>query len=42
MISGWLNRNPFPVEDKMRSSDKIGGILSVMLGIVVYILAVKK
>ena len=41
-ISDWLNRNIFPVEDKMRSSNKIGGILLVMLGVVVYILAVKK
>ena len=41
-ISDWLNRTLFPVEDKMRSSNKISGLLLVVLGIVVYILAVKK
>ena len=41
-ISDWLNRTLFPIEDKMRSSNKISGLLLVALGIVVYILAVKK
>ena len=41
-ISDWLNKTLFPVEDKMRSSNKISGLLLVVLGIVVYILAVKK
>ena len=41
-ISDWLNRTLFPIEDKMRSSNKISGILLIVLGIVVYILAVKK
>ncbi|MDO8536121.1 MAG: hypothetical protein Q7S30_03845 [Candidatus Omnitrophota bacterium] len=41
-ISDWLNKNLLPVEDKMRSSNKIGGLLLMVLGIVVYILAVKK
>jgi hypothetical protein len=41
-ISDWLNRTLFPVEDKMRSSNKIGGLLLIVLGIVVYALAVKK
>ncbi len=41
-ISDWLNKNLFPVEDKMRSSNKIGGLLLIVLGIVIYILAVKK
>ena len=41
-ISDWLNKTLFPIEDKMRSSNKISGLLLVALGIVVYILAVKK
>ena len=41
-ISDWLNKSLLPIEDKMRSSNKISGLLLVMLGIVVYILAVKK
>ena len=41
-ISDWLNRNLLPIEDKMRSSNKISGILLIVLGIVVYVLAVKK
>ena len=41
-ISDWLNRNLFPIEDKMRSSNKISGLLLMALGIVVYILAVKR
>lgn len=41
-ISDWLNRNLFPTEDKMRSSNKISGLLLVALGVVVYILAIKK
>ena len=41
-ISDWLNRNLFPIEDKMRSSDKISGLLLIVLGIIVYYLAMKK
>ena len=41
-ISDWLNKNLFPIEDKMRSSNKSSGILLIILGIVVYVLAVKK
>lgn len=41
-ISDWLNRNLFPVEDKMRSSNKISGLLLIVLGIVIYHLAIKK
>ena len=41
-ISDWLNRNMFPIEDKMRSSNKISGLLLVVLGVVVYMLATKK
>ena len=41
-ISDWLNRNMFPIEDKMRSSNKISGLLLVVLGVVIYILATKK
>jgi hypothetical protein len=41
-ISDWLNRNLFPVEDKMRASNKVSGLLLVALGLIVYILAVKK
>ncbi|MDP3730516.1 MAG: hypothetical protein Q8R14_03210 [Candidatus Omnitrophota bacterium] len=41
-ISDWLNRNLLLVEDMMRSSNRIGGLLLIALGIVVYILATKK
>ncbi len=41
-ISDWLNRILFPTEDKMRSSNKISGLLLIVLGIVVYMLAVKR
>ena len=41
-ISDWLNKSLFPIEDKMRSSNKISGLLLVVLGIVVYMLAIKK
>ncbi len=41
-ISDWLNRNLFPIEDKMRASNKISGLLLIGLGIVVYYLAIKK
>jgi hypothetical protein len=41
-ISDWLDKNLFPVEDKMRASNKISGFLLIVLGVVVYILAVKK
>jgi uncharacterized membrane protein HdeD (DUF308 family) len=41
-ISDWLNRNLFPIEDKMRSSNKLSGLLLMALGIVVYLLAVKR
>jgi hypothetical protein len=41
-ISDWLDKNLFPTEEKMRSSNKISGLLLIGLSIVVYILAVKK
>jgi len=41
-ISDWLNKSLFPVEDKMRSSNKMSGLLLIALGMVVYILAIKK
>ena len=41
-ISDWLNRSLFPIEDKMRSSNKISGLLLIALGIVIYALAIKK
>ena len=41
-VSDWLNRNLFPIEDKMRSSNKVSGLLLIALGIVVYYLATKK
>lgn len=41
-ISDWLNKNLFPIEDKMRSSNRVSGLLLVVLGVVVYILALKK
>ena len=41
-ISDWLNKTMFPIEDKMRSSNKISGLLLIVLGIVVYMLATKK
>ncbi len=41
-ISDWLNKTMFPIEDKMRSSNRISGFLLIMLGIVVYMLAIKK
>lgn len=41
-ISDWLNRNLILIEDKMRSSNKISGLLLMALGVVIYILAVKK
>lgn len=41
-ISDWLNKSLFPVEDKMRSSNKMSGILLIVLGIIVYYLATKK
>ena len=41
-ISDWLNRNLFPVEDKMRSSNKLSGLLLIVLGMVIYMLAIKK
>ena len=41
-ISDWLNRTMISVEDKMRSSNKLSGILLMVLGVVVYLLAVKK
>ena len=41
-ISDWLNRSLFPIEDKMRASNKISGLLLIVLGMVVYYLAIKK
>jgi uncharacterized membrane protein HdeD (DUF308 family) len=41
-ISDWLNKNLFPIEDKMRSSNKLSGILLIILGLVIYFLAVKR
>ena len=41
-ISDWLNKNLFPIEDKMRSSNKVSGLLLMVLGTVVYFLATKK
>jgi len=41
-ISDWLNRNLIPIEDKMRSSNKLSGMLLMLLSIVIYFLAVKK
>lgn len=41
-ISDWLNKSLFPVEDKMRASNKISGLLLIALGVVIYLLAVKK
>ena len=41
-ISDWLNKSLFPVEDKMRSSNVVSGILLLMLGVIVMYLATKK
>jgi len=41
-ISDWLNKILLPIEDMMRSSNKIGGLLLIALGMVVYILAAKR
>ncbi|MCX5665672.1 MAG: hypothetical protein NT036_01290 [Candidatus Omnitrophica bacterium] len=41
-ISDWLNKNLFPIEDKMRSSNKLSGLLLIVLGIVIYMLAAKR
>ena len=41
-ISDWLNKTLFPIEDKMRSSNKVSGLLLMVLGTVVYFLATKK
>jgi len=41
-ISDWLNKNMLLVEDGMRSSNKISGLLLIALGIVICYLVVKK
>jgi len=41
-ISDWLNKSLFPVEDKMRSSNKLSGMLLIILGAIVLYLATKR
>lgn len=41
-ISDWLNRNLLLIEEKMRASNKISGLLLIVLGMVIYYLAIKK
>lgn len=41
-ISDWLDKVLFPTEDRMRSSNKISGLLLIVLGIVVCFLAMKR
>ena len=41
-ISDWLNKSLFPVEDKMRSSNIVSGVLLVILGVIVMYLATKR
>jgi len=41
-ISDWLNKNLLFVEDVMRSSNRISGLLLITLGIIIYYLAIKK
>ena len=41
-ISDWLNKSILPIEDKMRSSHSVSGILLVILSVIVLYLAMKK
>lgn len=41
-FSDFLNKSILPVEDKMRSSHNISGIILLILGIIVFYLATKK
>lgn len=41
-ISDFLNRSILPVEDKMRSSNMISGLILLILSAVVFYLAMKK
>ena len=41
-LSDFLNKNVFPVEDKMRASNVISGIILVTFSIIVAYLALKK
>ena len=40
-IDDWLNKSVFPVDDKMRSSNTVSGIVLAILGIIVLYLAIK-
>lgn len=40
-VDDWLNRSVFPVDDKMRSSNAVSGIVLVILGVIVLYLAMK-
>lgn len=41
-FSDFLNKSIFPVEDKMRASHIVSGIMLVVLSIIVFYLATKK
>lgn len=40
-ISDFLNKSLFPVEDKMRASNIVSGVILIILSVVVYYLATK-
>lgn len=41
-LSDFLNRSILPIEDKMRASHTISGVILLILGIIVFYLALKK
>ncbi|MBI5124004.1 MAG: hypothetical protein HZA72_01135 [Candidatus Omnitrophica bacterium] len=41
-LSDFLNKSLFPVEDRMRASHTISGAILLILGIIVFYLALKK
>jgi len=40
-VDDWLNTIVFPVDDKMRSSSAVSGMILVILGVIVLYLAMK-
>lgn len=40
-ISDFLNKSVFPVDDKMRTAHTVGGVILLILGAIVFYLAIK-
>ena len=41
-ISDWLNTSILPVEDKMRASNVMGGVVLIILSVVIFYISFKR